>query len=71
MPAPQGINGMFDFRKITPEDIDKQTDALIAKQRSAYNSVGSLPLGQVTYENVIKVRGKQWLKGYHVGDCSL
>lgn len=54
MPAPQGINGVFDFRKITPEDIEKQTDALIAKQRSAYNRVGSLPLVQVTYENVIK-----------------
>ncbi|KAK8402429.1 hypothetical protein O3P69_000679 [Scylla paramamosain] len=54
MPAPQGINGVFDFRKITPEDIEKQTDALIAKQRSAYNSVGSLPLTRVTYENVIK-----------------
>ncbi|XP_045134136.1 thimet oligopeptidase-like [Portunus trituberculatus] len=54
MPAPQGINGVFDFRKITPEDIEKQTDALIAKQRSAYNSVGSLSLTQVTYENVIK-----------------
>lgn len=64
MPAPQGINGLFDFRKITPEELDKQTDALIAKQRAAYNSVGSLPLDQVKYDNVIKVRMKHEYQFY-------
>lgn len=56
MPAvPQGINGIYDFRKITPEYIEKETDALIDKQRAVYDTVGSLPLDQVTYDNVIKV----------------
>ncbi|XP_071545618.1 thimet oligopeptidase-like [Panulirus ornatus] len=54
MPTPQGINGLYDFRKVTPDDIEKQTDALIHRQRTAYDSIGSTPLDKVTYENVIK-----------------
>lgn len=56
MPVPQGISGIYDFRKITPEYIEKETDALINKQRAVFDTVGSLPLDQVTYDNVIKVR---------------
>lgn len=56
MPTPQGINGLYDFRKVTPDDIEKQTDALILRQRTAYDSIGLSPLDKVTYENVIKVR---------------
>ncbi|XP_069947514.1 thimet oligopeptidase isoform X2 [Cherax quadricarinatus] len=55
MPAPPRISGMYDFRKVTPEDIEKQTDALILAQRAAYDSIGLLPLDKVTYENVIKL----------------
>ncbi|KAK3878955.1 hypothetical protein Pcinc_016441 [Petrolisthes cinctipes] len=54
MPVPQGINGLYDFRKINPEYIEKETDVLISKQRAVYDTVGSLPLDHVSYENVIK-----------------
>lgn len=55
MPTPQGITGLYDFRKVSPEDIEKQTDVLIAKQRTSYDNIGSLSLDKVSYENVIKV----------------
>ncbi|XP_047472872.1 thimet oligopeptidase-like [Penaeus chinensis] len=54
MPTPQGINGLYDFRRVTPDDIEKQTDALISQQRASYDAVGSLPLDTVSYDNVIK-----------------
>nr|XP_045605809.1 thimet oligopeptidase-like [Procambarus clarkii] len=54
MPTPQGINGLYDFQRVTPEDIEKDTEKLILRQRTAYDNIASLPLDKVTYENVIK-----------------
>ena len=37
-------------------DLDKEVDALITKTRAVYDAVGGVKAGDVTYENVIKVR---------------
>ena len=39
-----------------PADLDKEADALINKSRAIYDAVGGVKAGDVTYENVIKVR---------------
>ncbi|XP_066989642.1 thimet oligopeptidase-like isoform X2 [Macrobrachium rosenbergii] len=54
MPTPQGIHGLYDFRRATPEGIIKETDALIAQQRAVYDQIAELPIEKVTYDNVIK-----------------
>ncbi|XP_068207968.1 thimet oligopeptidase-like isoform X1 [Palaemon carinicauda] len=54
MPTPQGIHGLYDFRRATPEGIIKDTDALITQQRAVYDQIAELPIENVTYDNVIK-----------------
>ena len=50
-----GLAGSYDFRKLSPEYIEKETDALISEQKKLYDEVGNLSLENVSYENVIKV----------------
>ena len=40
---------------LTPEDIAKETDVLIAKSKVVYDAVGALSADAVTYENIINV----------------
>lgn len=46
---------IFNFRKLTPVDIEKNTEKLILAQRTAYDAIGAVPLEDVSYDKVIKV----------------
>lgn len=48
----------YNFQKITPEDIEKRTEAIISEQRDIYDGIGKISLESVSYDNVIKVRYK-------------
>ena len=39
---------------LTPDQIDQLSDELISKTKMVYDSVGSLELTSVTYENTLK-----------------
>ncbi|XP_076029322.1 thimet oligopeptidase-like isoform X2 [Oratosquilla oratoria] len=54
MPTATGVYGSFDFRKVTPEELEKQVDALIEEQRGAYDEIAALNLDEVNYDNCIK-----------------
>ncbi|KAB7507201.1 Thimet oligopeptidase [Armadillidium nasatum] len=45
---------IFNFRKLTPVDIEKNTEKLILEQRTAYDAIGAVPLEDVSYDKVIK-----------------
>lgn len=45
----------YNFRKVLPDNIRSNTEKLVAQQRAAYDKIGSIPLTDVSYANVIKV----------------
>lgn len=45
---------------LTPEDIVKRTDEVIEQSRKVFDSVGALKPGEVTQENCLQVRKRDF-----------
>lgn len=52
----EGVVCDFDFRKLSPEQIDAGARDLMSRVRSEYDKIGKLKSDEVNFENCIQVK---------------